>query len=735
MLSSPADPRETAPRAIRELSTAMKVVTFYPSRHPSVRIAVDRFLGTLGKLLSREEELDLAFAESGVLHQGEYLADPDQALKGFAGFLLNRSVARLTFRRGLDADTLTEFLRLLSQDPARLAGQGGAVKFLEARRVTTLSAAEIDLERILASESDAAAGGLGDPEAEKGAWKKLVLDFLKSEKGAPSDGLKSLFRDLADDGARLAEIVEQTALSTPREQSLAIARLAEAVRLSAPDRMEPFFVRLGESILKLEPRRRMELMQHKVPLSDGTADLMERISRSLTDSMVVDLVSSFVEAERQLSPRLFALCSRIFAAKGRSAPYFGSIAASLAEAGKDPDLGRIWQSLQGLLVETDHEYLSENYRATLDAVSRRGPSLDSRFRAELAAAPDFERAFAADAIADHTCRIVIAALDVETDEAGIDALREELERRSRKLDGRARLPLLAETVRAMSEPRAGDLKNPSRAAMDRRVRSVVDQMVRTFRLEYERLTEEEKAKASEDFKDLGGIAAPALVDALAAEENWEVRRGLLTAIGALGRAAAPVLLRRLDDSSWFLVRNLTMLLGEIGGQALVEPLAGLLQHEEPRVRREAASSLGKIGGSRAVAHLRRAILDPEVSTVAARALGEIDRESTVALFSKRLARAGRIVTDEAPLREAITILGEMEAEEAVPILSRILGRGLWIPFSSGDTLRTQAAQALRRIGTPEARDAIRSAAHSSRRMVRDTCLSIEAAPVSAEGVE
>jgi hypothetical protein len=60
----------------------------------------------------------------------------------------------------------------------------------------------------------------------------------------------------------------------------------------------------------------------------------------------------------------------------------------------------------------------------------------------------------------------------------------------------------------------------------------------------------------------------------------------------------------------------------------------------------------------------------------------------------------------------------------VPALTRVLRRGLWIPISSGDTLRTQAAQALRRIGTPEALQAIERGTHSIRRVVRDTCLTL-----------
>jgi HEAT repeat protein len=352
--------------------------------------------------------------------------------------------------------------------------------------------------------------------------------------------------------------------------------------------------------------------------------------------------------------------------------------------------------------------------------------MDAAVQEELAKAPGFTEAFDAAFISGHACRVVVCALDANPDGPLGDSLREDLDRRVKKMSGRASLPLLSEAVRVLADPRDGDAMALSRAAMDRRVRTASEQMVNIFRAEYERLSEEERARANRSFKELGGLAVQALLDGLAVEENWEVRKGLLSALSAVGRPAVPFLLKRLDEPSWYLVRNAALLLGEIGGQSLVEPLASLLQHEEPRVRREAAGSLGKIGGPRAVAHLRRAILDAEVGTVAARVLGTIDRENTVAMFTKRLSRAGIVILDDTPVREAITVLGEMEASEAVPILSRILNRGLWIPLSRGDALRTQAAQALRRIGTSEAMEAIRNAARSTRRAVRDTCEALTA---------
>jgi len=718
------EPVDLVIRAIRELSTAAKVVAFYPPQHPAIRVAVDRVLSTIGGLLNRSPEVELAFGEAGILHQGDYLPDPDRALKAFASFLLNRCVARLTLRRGLDATTLTEFLRLLGSDPRQLAAQGGLARQFAQQKFRTIAIAEIDLEKILASEAEPVPGDSLAGSPESGIWKRLVTTYLRDPGNSSPAGMRALLRSLATEPARLSEWMEEAGGSAGKELSKLVVRLTEEIRKEAPDCLDGFPVRLGEALLRIPAKLRMDLVLQKIPHPDGSGDLMDRVAVSLGDAAIVDLISSFVESEQQLSPRLFSVCAKVFATRGKSAPYFGGITARLAERGGEAsDLGRIWQSLQGLLVETDQDYLSENYKATLEAISDYGTQADRELR-EILSGEGYSTAFLPDAVSEHACRVMMAALDVEIDSRRVEELRDDLERRARRMAGRERMPLLADTVRAISKPRGDDLKGSGRGAMDKRVRSVAEQMVRIFRSDFDHLTEAERGLAGAEFKELGGIAAPALADALAEEENWEVRKGLITVLTSMGRTAMPVLLQRLDDPSWFMVRNIAMLLGELGGQSLVEPLAGLLAHPEPQVRREAASALGKIGGSRAVAQLRQAILDPEVGTIAARVLGELDRENTVALFAKQLAKTGGLVPDERSAREAITILGEMEATEAVPALSRVLRRGLWIPISAGDTLRTQAAQALSRIGTPEALEAIEHGTHSIRRVVRDTCLSL-----------
>lgn len=710
----------------------MKVASFYPKEHPSVRVAVQRALSTLGSSLATASEVEFGFGEAGILYAGDYLPDPDRGLHAFATFLLDRGVARLVFRRGLDFDTLGDFLRLLASDPAGIVQDGGFAGYLSSRNISTIQVGEIDLEKIFASETDASRDGTPGAGGEKEAWKRLIADFLRGSDDAPSDGMKAFFRNLATDGQKLLEVTQHLSEGNSRDLPRLIGRLSEEVLREAGDSMETLASNLGEVLLKLEARTRMDLLLSKIPLSDGTADLTEEVIRRLADPQAVELVSSLVEVEGQLSPRLFSICSKIFTARGKSAPYFGPVTAQLQQRPQGSELKRIWQSLQGLLVESDHDYLSETYRATLESIAQKVEPVGPDLRSALQTSPGFPEAFDAEAISDHTCRVILGALDNEPETARIESLREDLDRRAKKMTGRRRLPLLGELIRGLAEPRPGDVKGAGRASMDRRVRSAVEQMVRVFRSEYERLTEEERAAAGRAFQELGGIAAPALVEGLAEEGSWEVRRGLLAILSSLGRAAVPVLLKRLNDPSWFLVRNAALLLGEIGGATLVEPVAALLRHEEPRVRREAAAALGKIGGPRAVVYLREALLDPEVSAVASRVLGEVDRENTVTLFSRRLARAGPLLFDDGAVREAITILGEMQAKEAVPALRRILARGFWIPFSAGDLVRVQAAQALHRIGTREAQAAIREAAGSSRRLVRDTCVPLTGASPTAD---
>ena len=92
----------------------------------------------------------------------------------------------------------------------------------------------------------------------------------------------------------------------------------------------------------------------------------------------------------------------------------------------------------------------------------------------------------------------------------------------------------------------------------------------------------------------GEVSADALLDRLLVEEGAARRKALLSLVVRLGSVAVAPILARLSRSSWFYIRNLCLLLGEIGDPAGVPALVRMMSHGETKIRREAIQSLGKI---------------------------------------------------------------------------------------------------------------------------------------------
>jgi len=203
---------------------------------------------------------------------------------------------------------------------------------------------------------------------------------------------------------------------------------------------------------------------------------------------------------------------------------------------------------------------------------------------------------------------------------------------------------------------------------------------------------------------LGEAAVDALLQRLSIEESMSARRRLLAAIVRHGDLALPQILRGLQDERWFVVRNMATLLGELGRDGALEPLAQQLHHPDRRVRREVARAVAKIGGRQAPRFLRDCLTDedPVVCQAAVVFLGatrdhlSLQRLTTIA---EGRARDG----EEHELRKtAIQALGQMGSRRAVPTLARLVRKGSWLRRAEVDEIRITAAGALGMLGGPEA---------------------------------
>jgi HEAT repeat protein len=167
-------------------------------------------------------------------------------------------------------------------------------------------------------------------------------------------------------------------------------------------------------------------------------------------------------------------------------------------------------------------------------------------------------------------------------------------------------------------------------------------------------------------------------------------------------------------------RTAIYLLREFGGNEALPDLTLLLDDTEAQVKREAVRAILNIGTDEAFHALQQTLAGgtPQSREAIMQAIGLVRDERATPLFTYILEH----VDHRGPMRpvylRAIESLGVLRDPEAVKPLKAALYRGEWWAPRRTAQLRSAAAQALARIGTPDALGVLQHAAASSSRGLR-----------------
>jgi HEAT repeat protein len=167
-------------------------------------------------------------------------------------------------------------------------------------------------------------------------------------------------------------------------------------------------------------------------------------------------------------------------------------------------------------------------------------------------------------------------------------------------------------------------------------------------------------------------------------------------------------------------RTAIYLVREFGGSDALPDLTELLDDNEPQVQREAVRAILNIGTEQSYRVLETALAsgtDNSREAIMQAVIGLRD-ERAIPLFAyiiQHVSHRGPLV--EVYLR-AIESLGALRDPEGVAPLREALYRGEWWAPRRTRVLRSAAAEALARIGTPEAEDVLNEAVSNGSRGVR-----------------
>lgn len=703
------------------LHLAGKALQFYAAEHPRAVESLTALEQASARLLAERSRIAIAATKGTLMTDGVPIEPATPPVRGLARELEARQIGGFVMTQGVSARELTELVRILVMKPQQLASLGGPEEALRRAGAMHVRISRVRYEAVTEGEEVVWSKSVRrdvDREDVAGELANALQRYLVgvlNQRGAGETGPASVA-----DAAGAGDAVASDPATIERLLASTLAAHAEVAR-TAPDESSAREV-LQNVLATVDPALQLALLLNVEQLPDSPVTGPFRVAART-------LAGEGEEAAAAATPE--TALSALTAALGESADGIGLL------RGRVEQFGVSREQLDELLHIIGWDKLSadEKVHKLLDGENALDLPSDKliAFIRELAAAHRHADVLAileryASAFERDSYDLRQSATDVFAQVAGLIespglapeveqlVVRTTLTRCTREIDPRLHQPtaeavanVIAATVgsgrgeaalRLLSRLESAFTVAPSEAPVRatwpfvvaalgerRRAASIVNQIVAGD-------AESVARNVLPLVVEIGGALAPAIIEALADEEDRNRRGRLVKALKAIGKPAFPALMEALHSLTWYVVRNALMVLGDIGIPAHVTEIGRKLHHGDPRVRRAAARALAKIGGPEAERDLAEALADRDT---------EMQREVLLCLGSMRAASAvpsvihlakARLMGSDEKLREvAIATLGQIGSDGAIEFLAELL-RPKGVFNRESLPIRTAAANAL-----------------------------------------
>src|SRR5512135_1520377 len=122
-------------------------------------------------------------------------------------------------------------------------------------------------------------------------------------------------------------------------------------------------------------------------------------------------------------------------------------------------------------------------------------------------------------------------------------------------------------------------------------------------------------------------------------KSMHARKVVIDALIVLGTKDIATLSKGLNDSRWYVVRNIIYILRKIGDKRAVDYLLKTVRHGDMRVKKEVIRALGELGGAGVLQALRDCLDDPEIQvrSSALKALGNVRSEAAKRIIMNKIS--------------------------------------------------------------------------------------------------
>lgn len=572
-----AKPQATLARELAdfliELSIALHRHAMYPEGHPSLVPATERVVDRLNRVLEGRASLSLGVARHQLVIEGVATDPKNPVLKDLAGRLHRHHLGAITFRQGLSPKELHDVLNLLAVEADRTGEPLGLGPRERLGAWPHVRLYPLTYERLDLIEEAPEHAREGDAATREDRTRAAQLWLGLARAALAADSAGDATREgspAAADPTLVARAIQAHPRGTAYDQVIVgyLLQIAEEVKAGASPEDLALRKRVSQLIRELDAETLSRLLEMGGDRAQRHRFVLDA-ALGLTVDAVIDLLRAAGQAAQEaVSHSMLRMLHKLAQHAHSPSPRRRSLADQSVRE-------QVAELVRGWSLKDPNP---DGYRTALRRIATSSVALP-RSEEEHGAEPE---------------RIVQMALELDVAGPAVDRAVEAL-----VADGK--LAHLAGTLSQAPEGGTADEVWQRLASSE-----VIRRIVTAEPVDFEQL-------------DLllpraGLAAAEPMLDALTASESSHTRRQLLDRLARLGSGLGPLVVARLQDASWYVQRNMLVLLRSLPERPPGFDARPYAEHPDARVRREALRLLFEDPAARERA-ICRALTDPDERTV------------------------------------------------------------------------------------------------------------------------
>ena len=229
-------------------------------------------------------------------------------------------------------------------------------------------------------------------------------------------------------------------------------------------------------------------------------------------------------------------------------------------------------------------------------------------------------------------------------------------------------------------------------------------------------------KAFDDFvRFLDKNAIAPFIKILGELKNIHPRKIVINALTYLGPKDIILLSSGLNDTRWYVVRNIIHILRKIADKRAVDFLLKTVKHGDNRVKIEVIRALGELGGAGVIIALREALDDPEVQVriAALKALGNIRSEAAKRIILDKIKDKNFKDKEFDEKKDYFETIAKWKDEEIFDFLVSTLKKKTFFGSTKNDENRACAAYSLGLLGNKAALNILTKYRNESSKLIKE----------------